>query len=39
MIHPPLRYRIRPRALKVIVPEAAADKAQGGASVEPIGAA
>jgi diacylglycerol kinase family enzyme len=39
MIRPPLRYRIRPRALKVIVPEAAADKAQGGAPVEPIGAA
>lgn len=39
MIAPPLRYRIRPRALRVIVPEAAADKAQAEVPAEPIDAA
>jgi diacylglycerol kinase family enzyme len=39
LIRPPLRYRIRPRALKVIVPEAAADKAQPEAPAVPIDAA
>jgi diacylglycerol kinase family enzyme len=38
MIAPPLRYRIRPRALKVIVPLDAAEKAQPEAPAVPIDA-
>jgi diacylglycerol kinase family enzyme len=39
LIAPPLRYRIRPRALKVIVPPEAAGKAQPETPAVPIDAA